>query len=356
MNQLRNLVVLFLAACVQPATFAFTQVRSWTASPTRQVQAEYLGLKDGVVSLRTTDGKVHQVRLDRLVADDQKFVMDTSGWGRVWTRTSGEHFIADLVRADAKTATMTGTDGKELAIPLDGLSGFDRQYIIARSATGDAPDRRQVTGKVVGVTDGDTVTLLVGNRPLKVRLEGIDAPEQGQAFGSRAKQFLSEACFGKEVILRANGRDRYGRTIGTILVGSRDVNASLVEAGLAWHYVEYSSDENLARLEKAAREAKVGLWSEPNPVPPWDWRRWGSGAQRKWVNEHATGTGVPIQSQQIAPVPAPLAPVAEATELTHWLNTKGNVRHNEHCRWYKNTKAGRMCGASEGKACGQCGG
>ena len=95
-------------------------------------------------------------------------------------------------------------------------------------------------GKVVGVTDGDTITILRGTTPIKLRLNGIDAPEAGQPFGERSKQFASALCFGDEVTVKALGTDKYGRTLGDIVLGDgRILNQELVQAGMAWHYKEY---------------------------------------------------------------------------------------------------------------------
>jgi endonuclease YncB( thermonuclease family) len=103
-------------------------------------------------------------------------------------------------------------------------------------------------------------------------LEGIDCPEQGQDFGTRAKQFTSALVFGKDVEVKEYYPDRYGRMVARILVGGQDVSLELVKAGLAWHFKRYSSDPVLAEAEVEARRARVGLWSMPGAVPPWEWR------------------------------------------------------------------------------------
>ena len=135
------------------------------------------------------------------------------------------------------------------------------------------PNREPFDAKVVGVSDGDTITVLHGTTPVKVRLNGIDCPEKRQPFGSRAKQLTSELAFGKTVTVRPVGKDRYGRTLADVtLPDGRVLNQELVAAGMAWHYTQYSKDKSLARLERQAREARVGLWSEARPVAPWDFR------------------------------------------------------------------------------------
>jgi micrococcal nuclease len=129
------------------------------------------------------------------------------------------------------------------------------------------------TGKCIGVSDGDTISTMIAGRAVKIRLEGIDCPEIGQDFGTRAKQFTSALVFGKDVKVKEYNLDRYGRTVARVYVQGRDVSLELVKAGLAWHYKKYSSDPVLAEAEDQARRAKTGLWSMPSPVPPWDFRK-----------------------------------------------------------------------------------
>ena len=128
--------------------------------------------------------------------------------------------------------------------------------------------------KVVGVLDGDTVEVLHDNKPERIRLNGIDCPEKSQAFGRQAKEFTSDLCFGKIVEVQSHGHDRYGRTIGEIILSNgKDLNHELVAAGLAWWYKKYASDNKvLEQLEEKARREKRGLWFDENPTAPWDYR------------------------------------------------------------------------------------
>jgi len=129
-------------------------------------------------------------------------------------------------------------------------------------------------GKCVGVSDGDTISVMHNGVAEKVRLNGIDCPEKAQPFGNKAKQFTSDMAYGKIVKIIECGKDRYGRTIGdVILPDGKDLNQELVKAGLAWWFFKYSKDKTLEALEKTAREAKIGLWADSNAVPPWDWRK-----------------------------------------------------------------------------------
>ena len=129
------------------------------------------------------------------------------------------------------------------------------------------------TGQVVGVHDGDSITVLAsGNEQIKVRLEGIDAPELKQPFSQSAKEALSSLVFGKDVNFERLKKDRYGRTIAVIFVGQTNVNLELVKLGFAWRYDAYSQNPVLLDAQNSAKAAKRGLWADPSPVPPWEWR------------------------------------------------------------------------------------
>jgi endonuclease YncB( thermonuclease family) len=132
------------------------------------------------------------------------------------------------------------------------------------------------SGKVISIADGDTITVLRDKEQVRIRLYGIDCPEGGQAFGKKAKQFTSSMVFGKVVEVESVDIDRYGRTVALVTVFQRLVNEELVNAGFAWIYTRYCDRPICERwkvLEYEAREAKRGLWSEPNPVPPWEYRK-----------------------------------------------------------------------------------
>lgn len=129
-------------------------------------------------------------------------------------------------------------------------------------------------GRVVGVADGDTLTVLVaGNEPHRIRLAEIDAPEKAQPFGQRSKQSLSALCFARQARVQVQDHDRYGRIVGRVICDGVDANAAQVERGMAWVYDRYAHDPRLYRLQSAAQAAKRGLWADPKPIPPWEWRR-----------------------------------------------------------------------------------
>lgn len=130
------------------------------------------------------------------------------------------------------------------------------------------------SGRVVGVADGDTIDVLRDSRPVRVRLHGIDCPERGQAFGRQAGQYTSRLVFARTVTVHVRGMDRYGRFVADVLLpDGTSLNRELISAGLAWHYVRYSTDKTLASLESEARTSRRGLWADARPVPPWDLRR-----------------------------------------------------------------------------------
>ncbi len=137
------------------------------------------------------------------------------------------------------------------------------------------PTTFDITARVVGVTDGDTVTVLEdGSQRHKIRLHGIDTPERGQPHYRQAKDALSNLIAGATVGIGVVDTDRYGRTVGVIYHDKRNINLAMVQDGHAWWYRKYAQyDRQLQGAEAEARDAKRGLWSQPDPIPPWDWRR-----------------------------------------------------------------------------------
>lgn len=152
---------------------------------------------------------------------------------------------------------------------------FATSLLLAHTSAADT-----LQGRVVGVSDGDTVTVLDGsNTQFKIRLMGIDAPEKKQAFGSKSKESLSALVFNKQVMVEYNKKDKYGRTVGKIVVDGIDANLEQIKAGMAWHYKKYEKEQSVddrsiyAKAENQARGDKRGLWFDTEPTPPWDWRK-----------------------------------------------------------------------------------
>ncbi len=139
-------------------------------------------------------------------------------------------------------------------------------------------DQLTLKVKVIGVKDGDTVEVLYYQLPMVVRLEHIDAPEKKQAFGTVSKQKLSDLCFGKTVTIVSAGKkgnyDGRGRMIAEIYINEKmNINKEMLKSGLAWHYKKYSKNDEYAKLEEVARKKRVGLWSDKNPIAPWNFRK-----------------------------------------------------------------------------------
>lgn len=137
-----------------------------------------------------------------------------------------------------------------------------------------------VSGRIVGITDGDTVQLMTSTRELlKIRLSGIDAPEKSQPFGEKSKQALSSCCFNKDAVVESYKEDRYGRVVGKVLIDGADCNLIQIELGMAWHYKKYENEQELqdrskySHAEYLAKKGRTGLWVEANPTEPWDWRK-----------------------------------------------------------------------------------
>ena len=137
-------------------------------------------------------------------------------------------------------------------------------------------------GRVVGVADGDTITVLDDSRvQRKIRLAGIDAPEKKQPFGQRSKESLSDLVFNREVQVETTKRDRYGREIGRVMVKGLDANLQQVKLGMAWHYKAYEREQSrndrntYSDAENESKAAKRGLWVDSDPVPPWEFRHKG---------------------------------------------------------------------------------
>lgn len=137
-----------------------------------------------------------------------------------------------------------------------------------------------ISGRVVGVADGDTITVLDStNSQHKIRLAGIDAPEKKQAFGNVSKKSLSDLVYGKQVKVEWQKQDRYGRTVGKVLVNGIDVNLEQLNRGMAWFYRKYKNElvveDRLSYLhaEEAAHSNRVGLWADKEPTPPWEFRK-----------------------------------------------------------------------------------
>lgn len=144
---------------------------------------------------------------------------------------------------------------------------------ILAGAASPAAAQFSFEAQVIRVTDGDTLSVRAGDRNFRVRLHGVDAPERGQAYGTKARDFLAELVAGQAATLRVMDVDRYGRLIALVFIGATQVNLELLRSGMAWHYTEYDGTAAFAAAEAAARAERRGLWAEPEPEAPWEFRR-----------------------------------------------------------------------------------
>ncbi|KTC98681.1 thermonuclease family protein [Legionella erythra] len=129
---------------------------------------------------------------------------------------------------------------------------------------------KTMTGLVIKIADGDTLTILTKNhKQIKIRLTEIDAPEKSQPFGNQSKQSLAKLCFNKMAIVTTQKRDRYNRVLGRVSCNGIDANSEQVKLGMAWVYNKYVTDKSLYGLQKYAQSKKIGLWSDSKPIPPW---------------------------------------------------------------------------------------
>jgi micrococcal nuclease len=188
---------------------------------------------------------------------------------RHWTDSTGKfHSEAELADYQNGHAYLKEANGRIVSVPASRLSATDCDFIKST-----VPAVQSIRGKVVGITDGDTLTVLdTDEKQHKVRLEGIDAPESHQAYGTLARKALSAKTFQKDVVVETHGQDKYGRTLGHIFADGHWINRELVQEGWAWHYREYSKSEVLADAESEARTSHAGLWKDANPTAPWDFR------------------------------------------------------------------------------------
>jgi endonuclease YncB( thermonuclease family) len=156
---------------------------------------------------------------------------------------------------------------------------LSRSLIVASLLSAHSAWAYSIQGRVVGVSDGDTITVLDSTKTQhKIRLAGIDAPEKKQSFGQSSKKRLSDMVFDREVILDCGKTDRYRREICVVMVDGHDANLAQVKAGMAWWYRKYKKEQTSQQrasyeaAEAAARAGKVGLWSEAEQMAPWEWR------------------------------------------------------------------------------------
>lgn len=160
-----------------------------------------------------------------------------------------------------------------------GISTWPPILLLIVSISATAGVGEHFSGPVVGIADGDTLTVLQSGVPRRIRLAEIDAPEKSQAFGQRAKQSLAALCAGANAevnvlgLAKTYGRGDTPRLVARVRCRGADVNAEQIQRGMAWVYDHYVSDRSLYALQDEARRRAIGLWSEAHPIAPWEWRR-----------------------------------------------------------------------------------
>ena len=170
-------------------------------------------------------------------------------------------------------------------------------------------------GQVVGVSDGDTITVMHNGKGERVRLWGVDCPEKTQAYGQRAKQFTSYKTFKKTVTVEVHDIDRYGRTVGHVFIDGQSLNESLIRVGMAWVYTDYCAGmpcSEWSKQEARARASKTGLWADAHPIAPWDFR-------------HPRKSG-PNMNNKVA--------IIESSAGSYHGNNKSLVFHAPRCKYY----------------------
>jgi endonuclease YncB( thermonuclease family) len=200
-----------------------------------------------------------------------------------------------------------------------------------------------IAGKVVSVSDGDTVTVLQEKTEIKIRLHGIDSPEKNQDFGQAARKLTADLCFGEVVTVHVTDTDRYGRKVGLVLLeDGRVLNHELVAAGLAHWYAQYAPDDlALERLQADAKAAKRGLWSRPDVITPYEFRK-----------GKRSGNGVPYNPPGSEVEPSGSAGLTDAVYITE----SGTKYHKAGCRFLAQSKRAisRAAAAKRFEPCGVC--
>lgn len=174
-----------------------------------------------------------------------------------------------------------GSEVKAWTTGARSLKGIEMRYRLAiaivllfTAYAQAAKPHYDLTGEVVAIADGDTLTVLDTSKTQhKIRLAGIDAPEKGQAFGTKARENLAAKFFRQTVRVEVIDVDRYHREVGRIYLGDRFINMEMVKDGFAWRYVQYDKPGEFTAAEDDAREHRRGLWADSNPMPPWEWRK-----------------------------------------------------------------------------------
>ena len=147
-------------------------------------------------------------------------------------------------------------------------------WVLILAAVSASGAEKTLTGKVIRVADGDTVTILLKDKTeQRIRFQAIDAPEHAQDFGSASRKFLNDLVYGKTILVKVDKIDKHNRVVGRVYLDDTDVELESLKAGMSWHYSFFNQEKALAEAQAEAQKAKRGLWSQKNPINPQDWRR-----------------------------------------------------------------------------------
>lgn len=299
-------------------------------------------------------GQTEKIRFESLVDYAQKRVKQDAFAqpflnniaARVWTDKTGSFKQKASFAGFSSDTVILLRISEELVIPvnIDALASADQEAseelrtavaVLTKRYIANVPDeirnspdapkmgKNAITGEVVGVTDGDTIVVLDADKTQhKIRLQHLDAPESNQAYGTQAKKALSDKVFGKQVTVKWDEKDRYQRTLGNIFVDDRWINKEMVVDGYAWHYKQYSKDDDISKAHVQARALKKGLWGGESPIAPWDFRR-GKRPETKVTAKPTT-----------EPIPNPTQPAVGLVYRT----VSGKKYHLGTCRYLSKSK------------------
>lgn len=249
-----------------------------------------------------------------------KYVSNGTRWGVIAFGVLLLFVIAMLIRGNQSLPSSSTTSTRNLSSTPPATQPRIKETETPSRTLGQAvvplqKDGTRFQALVVEILDGDTIRAKSADGViLIIRLDGIDAPEKGQPFSNVSADALGELVFQKRIDIHIVGQDRYQRTLARLFIDGTSVNSELVRKGMAWHYVKYAaSDLELASAEKTARQQQVGLWKDPKPLSPWDWRD----GIRPEKGSMATGNPNPN---------------AIAKDVTVYITETGNKYHSKGCR------------------------
>ncbi|QDT04726.1 Thermonuclease precursor [Rubripirellula lacrimiformis] len=246
---------------------------------------------------------------------------------RTWTDSSGTRaIVASLIRAEKGKLLLERVDGNRFITNPDHLSVADRAFAVHATAPRVNQSANIAIGFVTSIMDGDTIQLrTIAEENITIRLDGIDAPEQGQDFGNVAKDFLGSRIHEKVVRVELRERDRYNRNLADVYLGDTWLNLELARNGLAWHYKKYNEDQRFADAESESKAARRGLWSRNDLVPPWDFRNGVTAAPKR-----------PAMANIEQAIPAPSI---RTTDTTVYITDTGTKYHRQSCRYCRKSSS-----------------